>query len=91
MIEVPTRTDRTTTESHPFKELGDTGLLWLINKVVFHPRGYAFALDYEYKGAPEPLGWSLHGDGTEPWVFASGIDDEKFAAVEQFLAETRAG
>lgn len=57
----------------PFSDLRDTGLLWLINRVVFHPRGYALGLSF----APDPnhplpsggvvTGWILYGDGTAPW------------------------
>ena len=63
----------------PFNELRDTGLLWLINRVVFHPRGYALALHY---ADPDPgptggtaTGWSLLGDGTEPWTMGDPPED----------------
>jgi hypothetical protein len=55
--------------ARPFAELRDSGLLWLLNRVVFHPRGYALALHFE-GAAPELgecTGWSLMGDGSEPW------------------------
>ena len=55
-------------EQRPFSELRDTGLLWLINTTVFHPRGYAIALHFNDQG--EATGWSLLGDGTELWQFA---------------------
>ena len=53
----------------PFTELRDTGLLWLLNRVVFHPRGYALALHFEGElpDLGECVGWSLLGDGSEPW------------------------
>ena len=77
----------------PFADLRATGLLWLINTTVFHPRGYALALHFDGKhpdlGAC--TGWSLMGDGSEPWQFATqgwpegeGID-EAFAAVNEML------
>jgi len=60
----------------PFSELRDTGLLWLINRVVFHPRGYALALHYDDLGE-EPTGWGLMGDGTEPWSMGDMPEDER--------------
>lgn len=80
------------TEPRPFSELRPTGLLWLINTTVFHPRGYALALHYE-NPAGEPTGWSIEGDGTEPWVFLDSDQtpegmtsiDECFRAVKEVL------
>lgn len=54
--------------ARPFDELRPTGLLWLINTTVFHPRGYALALHFDDVGAC--TGWSLLGDGSEAWQFA---------------------
>lgn len=77
----------------PFSELHATGMLWLINRVVLHPRGFAFALHYpdgvdgeaeEVTG--EPVEWSLLWDGTECGTFPEAVDDEMFAAAEVFLA-----
>lgn len=51
-------------------DLQADSLLWLINRQVFHPRGYALALDTE-TGA-----FSLLGDGTEPWSFPGDGSDE---------------
>jgi hypothetical protein len=78
----------------PFAELRDVGLLWLINRVVFHPRGYALALHFTDMDRRECTGWSLLGDGTEPWTmvdppqpwppgFAS--EDELFARAKEML------
>jgi hypothetical protein len=55
-------------EGRPLGELRSSGLLWLINTVVFHPRGFALALHVDDSGAV--TGWSLQGDGTEAWTFA---------------------
>lgn len=68
--------------SRPFSELGDTGLLWLINRTVFHPRGLALAL-HEQDG--EITGWSLLGDGTEAWSFPEGRDQEQFQRARRTL------
>lgn len=47
----------------PFDELTSSGLLWLINRVVFHPRGYALGVVFDEDG--EAAGWVLRGDGQE--------------------------
>lgn len=64
----------------------DDGVLWLVNRVVFHPRGFALARNPE--GQPE---WTLIGDGSEPWAFDSDSDDECFAAVKALLARAENG
>lgn len=51
-------------------DLQADSLLWLINRTVFHPRGYALAMDTE-TGA-----YSLLGDGDEPYVFGGDGSDE---------------
>lgn len=55
----------------------EDGVLWLINRVVFHPRG--FALTRQRGANPE---WTIQGDGTEVWAFQNGQEDRSFAAVE---------
>jgi hypothetical protein len=58
--------------------------------MVMHPRGFALALHYEGNGGDgEPTGWSLIGDGTEPWVFRDEDTPEPFKAFERLLAEHR--
>jgi hypothetical protein len=69
----------------PFAELRDSGLLWLINATVFHPRGYALALTV-HDG--EAVGWNLLGDGSEPWRYEADMD-AKFEAAEVTLREAR--
>lgn len=67
----------------PFIELSHTGVLWLINKVVFHPRGFALGI---VKNEDDVItGWSMSGDGSEPWHFSEATDDECFKKVEEFL------
>lgn len=66
------------TEFRPFEELASSGLLWLINASTFHPRGFALALRVQNG---KVTGWSLQGDGREPWYF-EGSRDDKFNAVE---------
>lgn len=63
-------------------DLREDGLLWLINRTTFHPRGFALAL--------EPDGsFSLLGDGGEPWRFADGMEDDLFRAAELCFAHAR--
>ena len=68
-------------------DLKDSGLLWLINRVVFHPRGLALALVSD-----DIVGWSwkLLGDGTEVWTMPAEVDDEMFLAAQATLAEALA-
>ena len=68
---------------HPFSELRPSGLLWLVNRAVFYPRGYALALVFDVDGVA--LGWHLQGDGSEPFWFSPEDDVDSFAAVEQTL------
>lgn len=82
----------------PFADFRDSGLLWLVNRVVFHPRGYALALHYtgKFPDMGECTGWSLLGDGTEPWTMgdpspeqqAQGAltEDQLFALVKGLLS-----
>lgn len=72
-------------DERPFEDLRTEGLLWLINATVFHPRGYALAMHHDGDG--HATGWSLMGDGSVPWQFATegwpegeGIDDAFHAA-----------
>ena len=74
-------------EGRPFSELRSTGLLWLINVTVFHPRGYALAVVLNDE-TDEVTGWRLLGDGTEPWMFADECDDQ-FAAANALFAHYR--
>jgi hypothetical protein len=66
----------------PWTDLRDSGLLWLINRVVFHPRGWALFLVLE---AGQIIGWRLRGDGAEVWRF-DGPEDEHFARAQATLA-----
>jgi hypothetical protein len=59
--------------ARPLSELRTSGLLWLINRAVFHPRGFALALHFNPDG--EVTGWELLGDGHEVWVMAPPEDD----------------
>ena len=59
------------------------GVLWAVNRVLFHPRGFALA-----KGVRGGL--YLHGDGTSPLSFGMvDMEDEKLAAFEALLDRAR--
>lgn len=72
----------------PIPDLHSTGILWYINRVAFHPRGFALAVSYDAAGMPT---WSLDGDGAEAWVFDEEIDDLCFERIEKTFAAARAG
>jgi hypothetical protein len=55
-------------------------ILWMINRLVFHPLGYALTL-YD---APA-TGWAILGTGTEPWAFEEETDQEGFDEWHDFL------
>jgi hypothetical protein len=72
----------------PFAELRDAGLLWLVNRTALHPRGFALALHFDQEG--NATGWSLLGDGTEPWAFLMDKEEDHcFARAEATLAARR--
>lgn len=71
-------------DPRPWEELRESGLLWLINRVAFHPRGYALALHIQDGKA---VGWELLGDGGEPWQYADEVDErDALARAEATLA-----
>lgn len=70
-------------DPRPMSELSESGLLWLINRAVFHPRGFALTLVGD--------AWTVMGNGTEPWSFPEEVDKDKFVAAEQTLWEYREG
>jgi hypothetical protein len=64
-------------------ELSESGLLWLINRVVFHPRGLALAL---YQDGDQAHGWKLLADpASEPFTFPEDIDRTGFRRAEATL------
>lgn len=73
----------------PLAELRESGLLWLLNASVFHPRGLGLALHFDDDGAV--TGWSLMSAGTdEPFSFPDTPDIHAlFRAAERTLAEAR--
>lgn len=73
--------------TRPLAELTDSGLLWLINAAVFHPRGFALAIHFGDDDVA--TGWSIVGDGTEPWRSDDDIADARFVSAEATLARLR--
>mgnify|MGYP006921322236 CR=1 FL=1 len=85
---MPTKTtDADTDVLHDFEEMRPLGILYLINKAVFHPRGFALSLSYSDDG--ELLGWQMLGDGTEAWRMSADQENDLFPAVEAFLNSLR--
>lgn len=75
-------------EPRPWRDLRDSGLLWLINRAVLHPRGVALALHADNAG--NPYGWSLRvGDDRTPWTFDATTDALGFDRAEATLAAAR--
>lgn len=80
-------------ELRPLEDMGlhdepndaDTGVLWAINRYLFHPRGFALTIDIGDDG--KARGWVIQGDGSEPWAFDEEWDDRGHAAFERFLRE----
>lgn len=70
------------------EQLGDdltsNGVLWAINRVLFHPRGFALGYDREAHT------FEVWGNGDEPWTFDSPVpENELYAAFETMLSEIR--
>jgi hypothetical protein len=68
-------------------DLRADGLLWLINRTVFHPRGFALAYVVE-SGTFE-----LWGNGDEPWSYGFSREAENalFRAVNAAFAKVTEG
>ena len=62
-------------------DLEEDALLWLINRQVFHPRGYALGHD------PDTHEFVLLGDGSEPYTFPGHGEDEvaKLARIQEIM------
>lgn len=76
----------------PFSDLKATGLLWLINTAVFHPRGYAIGLHFTDRELGEVDGWVLFGDGSEPWVMGETPVDERpdgYRTIDELFTLTK--
>lgn len=79
----PRRVEFPAPDYQPLLELSESGLLWLINRVVFHPRGVALALHEE---GGEAVGWSLlAAPEGEPFTFPEPVDTDSFRRAEATL------
>lgn len=81
MNEPPSNKDRALL---PISALSDTGILWLINRTVFHPRGFALSLMRNKDGTVSS--WNIKGTGKDVFVFNAEDDALHFAQVIEFLA-----
>jgi hypothetical protein len=72
----------------PLYDMRETGVLWAINRVLFHPRGFSLALVVE-PGTENVIGWLLTNHGDEIITFGPGDEDVEFAAFEAFLDSHR--
>lgn len=76
-------------EPRPFAALSTSGVLWAVNRALFHPRGYALTIRIDSNG--NAAGWILQGDGGEPWVYEPSVDEDRhFGAFERTLREQAA-
>lgn len=65
-------------------DLRGDGLLWLINRALLHPRGFALGVN------PDDGTFVLYGDGDEPWQYAPEVEEQPlFNAVEALFARAR--
>lgn len=65
-------------------DLQADGILWAINRTVFHPRG--FALGLVIGDAGQPIALDLLGDGLEPWHYAcdaEAMGDQAARSVDE--------
>jgi hypothetical protein len=72
----------------PLAELQTCGLLWLINRVALHPRGFSLALVPDDTG--QISGWCLVGDGSRPLRFDDTADQAMFVRAETTLTHPSA-
>ena len=62
---------------HNIEWLRESGLLWLINRQVFHPMGFALALVYV---DDQLVGIQIDGDGKDTWNFHESVDENDLLA-----------
>lgn len=87
MAELRDSTVAPAVQARSLDDLRTSGLLWLINRVVFHPRGFALGVVYVEGVA---AGWTLDGDGRDPYRYGEDIDEQDLlAAVEHEFATLR--
>lgn len=55
------------------EELREHGILWMINRVCFHPHGFALAMTPD-----DGSKYELWGNGHEPWQFPEDVENILF-------------
>jgi hypothetical protein len=75
-------------KGRPFYEMRETGVMWAINRVLFHPRGFALSFAVE-KGTENVTGWQIVGHGNEVVAFTNGDEDVEFEAFTALLDSLR--
>lgn len=78
-----------TERDRPLSELRSSGLLWLINRTVFHPHGLALALVTDAEG--RVTGWRLTGDGREVMWFTPEDEAVLFVRAQATIREQQGG
>lgn len=68
--------------TNSWKALQETGLLWAINRRLFHPDGFSLNLRYE---DGEPIGWVIIGDGGAPIRMDPLADLDGHRRFESFI------
>lgn len=68
---------------HPRELAGVSGLLWAVNRYLFHPRGFALSVEMSSGEL------TLWGEGIETWRFDDATDEEGMRNFEETLARLR--
>jgi hypothetical protein len=66
-------------------DLSDSGILWYLNRVAFHPRGMALAFGEDDEGNMVVELWY----NNECWTMPEDVDDEKHKTFEEVVDELR--
>lgn len=75
------------------QHLWDSGLLWLINAAILHPRGYAMTASIDEETG-RVLELFVQGDGSEPWCFGEDTipaDEERVFESDESYRRFAAG
>lgn len=72
----------------PMSTFRENGMLWYINKVAFHPRGFALGVEVD-RDDGTIKGWTILGNGKEVWSFKENDDDDGFQLFEALLDQFR--
>lgn len=71
--------------AYNFKEFQEKGLLWAINRYIFHPRGLAMMMIFDDE--TNETTWSLLTTNTPPFSFDDETDDSGYEIFTAFLKE----